>query len=217
MGTSRLHSVVGDCEGPLERGVQRVQRFSEFLGSELQLRHSTCGIATAALQKYLKRELDIDTTRMIVDLPEAGAEFQKQHVILRSMDVTIDPTYSQLLEYAGLSAIDASSFHDLTTYYPEVKIAVIEDQAKDAFVADFARIAFDLTHSTHPVLVGERSSAPFPIDDTEEIAVFFDPIWTPDRFRPFPVESQPGVNEAAERIFRMMDTERTALSVTMSV
>lgn len=217
MGTSHLQLVVGDCEGPLERGVQRVQQFSEFLGSELQLRHSTCGIATAALQKYLKREFDIDTTRMIVDLPDAGAEFQERHVMLRSLDATIDPTYSQLLEYAGLSAIDASSSPDLTRYYPEAKIAVIEDRAKDAFVADFARIAFDLTHSTHPVLISEQSSAPFPIDDMGEITAFFDPIWTPVMFRPFPVESQPEVNKAAERIFQMMDAERTALSVTMNV
>jgi|GEM_PF-4629490 hypothetical protein len=217
MSTSYLHTAVGNSEAPLERGVQRVQRFSQFLGEELQLRHSTCGIATAALQKYLKREYDIDTQRMVVALPELGVRFDSRHVVLRHEGATIDPTYSLLLEYAGLGAVDASLSPELKSYYPDAKIAIIEDQTRDEFITQFARRAFELTHSDHPVLVKNRPFVPFLTSNVEEVAAFFDPIWSPEQFHPFPSDAQPHVDEAAEHIFHIMRVEREATSVTMNV
>ncbi len=180
MRSTELKAITENIVSPLEHGLMEEVKFTEFLGPELQLRYSLCGLATAALQRYLVERHEVQTTRIIIDLPETIPSLQSRHVFLRhEANISIDPTYSQFFEYAGFSAIDASNEPSLIPLYPETKIAVVQDIEADRFIADFAADAWRAARAAH------RESSEITIDQLEQL---YRRIWQPLTARRFPAK-----------------------------
>lgn len=191
MNTAELRTITESVVGPLEHGLLDEVKVTEFLGTDLQLRFSLCGLATAALQTYLRDCHDVRTTRIIIDLPETSPSLQSRHVFLRhNAATTIDPTYSQFFEYAGFSAIDVSLEPAYALHYPETKIAVIQDPEVDGFIASFAAQAWRAARAAHGE--PERSVA--------EIEQLSRAIWKPEKARRFPAQPDPMVDRIVARM-----------------
>jgi len=191
MRAGELQAITEEVVGSLEHGLFEEVKFTEFLGPELQLRYSLCGLATAALQRYLSEYHQLRTTRIIIDLPVVSPDGQTRHTFLRhDSHITIDPTYSQFFDYAGFSAIDASLDRSLSRHYPDTKIAVIEDEKRERFVGNYALQAWE----AGLVVQGFPSRS---VDDLEKI---YRRIWEPETCRRFPTKQDAIVDNLVERM-----------------
>lgn len=191
MRARELRAITEDIAGPLEHGLLKEVQFTEFLGPELQLRYSLCGLATAALQRYLAERHNVPTTRVIVDLPEGSSDLQTRHVFLRhDGHISVDPTYSQFFDYAGLSAIDVSLDTSLSSLYPDEKILVLEDQKADDFIADYAVQA----------LAAGRAIGNTEAPTMDELQTIYRQIWQPKTCRRFPAGQDAMVDRLVARM-----------------
>lgn len=191
MRASELQAITEEAVGPLERGLYEEVGITEFLGPELQLRYSMCGLASAALQRHLIERHNTVTTPVIINLPDGSPSMQSRHVFLRyAGHITIDPTYSQFFEYAGFSAVDASLDRSLTVHYPETKILVLEDQKADDFIADFAVRALQAGRAIgHPK-----------VPSLGKLQATYRQIWKPETGKRFSVPQDAIVDRLVERM-----------------
>jgi len=176
MRVPELRTITDGVAGSLARGIQEEVKIIDFLPTDEVLRYSVCGLATAALQEYLREQYQVQTTRVIIDLPERSPSLQNRHVFLRhNRAITIDPTYGQFFEYAGMSVIDLVERPELAALYPEAKIAVIEDAEAKRFIGDLALRAYAAGQEAQ----GEASSS------VEELESLFSAVWMPKVGRRF--------------------------------
>ena len=191
MRASELRTITEGVAGSLGRAVQKEVKFIDFLPSDDVLRYSVCGLATAALQRYLKECHDVQTTRIIIDLPERSPSMQNRHVFLRHMgSITIDPTYGQFFEYAGMSVIDTVERPELTTHYPSYKIAVVEDANVGEFITDIAHRAYLAGGEVQ----GESSST------EQELEQLYTAIWAPATAKRFPASDDVMVDRIVQKM-----------------
>lgn len=176
MRVVELQEATRGVEASLGQALFNEMKFTEFLGPDLQLRFSCCGLATAALQRYLRERHDVETTRIIIDLPDLSPSMQSRHVFLRhNASITIDPSYGQFFEYAGFSAIDAVERPELANLYPEDKIAVVADEESGDFIARLATQAFAAAEQAFGQ--AERS--------VDELTELYRSIWQPKQAKRF--------------------------------
>lgn len=191
MRAIELQAITEEIVGSLEHGLFESPLITEWLGTDLQLRYSVCGLATAGLQRYLAEYHDVRTRRILIDLPEESPNGQTRHVFLRhGDDITIDPTYSQFFDYAGFTANAVSFDHSLAVHYPETKIAVIEDKSVDRFVATYALQAYRAGIALNGR--AERS--------VEDLKKIYGSIWRPRVQSGCSLELDPMVTRLVERM-----------------
>lgn len=193
MNAVELRAITDKVVGSLERGIQEEVGVTDFLGPELQLRYSVCGLATAALERYFAEAHGVATTRVIVNLPETPPSMQVRHVFLRhAKSITIDPTYSQFYEYAGILPHDAVENPQVAAVYPAEKIAVVDDKDCDLFIA---RLALDACSGAQSVLGESHRSV-------EELDAIFRGIWQPTSCKRFPAPQDPMVDRIVDGMKR---------------
>lgn len=200
-----LPAILQEITPHLERGLAATSIDNSPL--EQQLRRTNCGLATAALQRILTDEYDITTTRMIARLEQAPRGLNSrttEHVILRTDDDIIDPTYSQFFGYVGLDArrADEERLHHL---YPQQKIAHFAIANSMVFARSLASHA----SSIQQTLPDRTSRALPPLDklrtaSTDELDATYESIYDIKNYQPFTVESQiednPSYKTTVERI-----------------
>jgi hypothetical protein len=188
-----LKSIVQDITPSLEKALA-TDSFTSAIPETLQLRYTQCGLATAALQAYLLDEFDIKTDRVINRLTEAprGPNFRvESHVVLKTDQHIIDPTYGQFMNYVGLTHYSAAE-HDIAHLYPRRKIAVYGFEDSRAFADTFANHAFqtdqnDLIPRPRVEYVPDGQLRGASLDEMQHV---YQSIWNPDTYTPFPIESQ---------------------------
>jgi hypothetical protein len=166
------------------------------LDASLQLRSTTCWLATAALQHVLLDEYNIKTNRLKALPPKAPrgmSSRREQHVILSTDQYVIDPTNSQFFSYVGLDSHRAQR-ESLTNLYPEQKIAVFERENAAEFANEFAIRAKFLQENLGPRQESDFLTLP-PLDsllhtDFDELAAVYSDIWNLDNYSSFSVEEQ---------------------------
>jgi|GEM_PF-2413314 len=165
---------------------------------DLQLQGSVCGLATAALQLYMRETYDMNLDRRIATPRKAPRGLNSrvlQHVSLFRDGQMIDPSYRQFFTYIGLSQNAANVQPDLKELFPSDKIAVIGSDKARSF-AD--RMAVHM-HMIEPEVARRRPAGlvSYPPENSlvgrtlgEKEEVLRD-IWNPTGYNTlFPLEDQ---------------------------
>jgi hypothetical protein len=212
---TKLESVVAASTPLLERALYlEVER---RYATELQLRGTVCGLATAALQLYANERHGLVLDRRRVTPPKAprGMNSRKlEHVGLFDDNTMIDPTYGQFFSYVGLSQTAAQYQPGLVTLFPKDKVAVIPKRE----ARTFARSMAAHMHAVEPEVLRRTPSGyvAYPPENSlrgsslakkEEV---LEDIWNPNGYRDFPLDSQSTSfqNRALRLAARMHELER---------
>lgn len=218
---SRLRQIANEVTPHLESGldITAAEGFRKP-APEMQLRASHCGIATAALQGYLREAHDIDTERLIatadLQVPGVGGG-RERHVMLRTPDgVYIDPTHGQFLSHIGLTWQVAETHHK-TELFPDPKIMVTSDLGK--FATAYA-VRVHMLDEANAVADNERGIELRTTGKLRNTALalkqgFYNRLWSPDSMEPFPIEEQPEhMRKHARRIIDHMMSKKASASRT---
>ena len=150
------------------------------------VRISNCGVATALVQHNLKEHYDVTTSRLFGEAPLAprtrfGRIFG--HVVLRTEDTLIDPTYGQLFSYVG---VDLSSPHMKDFVHPGPLALAIDLENPDATLEPL----IDDLHEAASVKTGSLDAyAPLRDQGRQAIrAVIYD-IYNLEHYVPYEVEA----------------------------
>lgn len=191
---SELHKIISESTPLLEEALREHE--APQYATELQLRGSVCGLATAALQLYVRGRHNMLLDRRIATPSSAprGLSFRKlEHVTLFDRDTMIDPSYGQFFAYVGLSREAVHAQPSMSQLYPDDKVAIIHRGTANTFAEDMAthmhRIEPEVARqrslrSSHPP---ENSLVGTPID--EKKAVLRD-VWDPTGYKAFPLDDQ---------------------------
>ena len=203
-----LEAIITRATVPLEKALA-YESLTEGFGEDLQLRYSYCGVATAALQRYLQ-DHKITTERVITE-PEVAPRHMNQrhmsHVALRHESLLIDPTYSQFLSYVGVMPARVLQREALRRFYPARKIAVFPVESSNEFAAAFAKVAHAADVEIEPLNIGHDS---YPPDDAlrgtslDEKFEVYRAIWSPNDYKCFPVDEQPALHDHINKIYGLM-------------
>lgn len=191
-----LRQVVSDA-APLMEEALRLEEFPDHEGG-LQLRGSVCGLATGALQLYVKQKHDVALDRRLAVPEKAPRGLNSRllrHVTLFDGDDMIDPSYSQFFSYVGLSPAAARARPGLATLYPAGKIAIIPASTSDKFAEGMAAhmqaIEQEVAYRRGPDLPAyppENSLIGTTVVEKTEV---LRDIWNPNGYdMPFPLEGQ---------------------------
>ena len=183
----------------MEKAISPLYSPPEILPAKLQLRHSYCGIATAALQGYLRTQYDIETSRYAAEPPlmPQGAGFHRANHVLLKVDqdddpAWIDPSWSQFFRYVGLDARLAHRHPELTSLYPDDElIAVFNESQVEAFSEKVATQALGIRTAIQngdmlaDVLRYPDTNALEDCDDEAFYTTYGD-IWSLGHYYPYP-------------------------------
>lgn len=204
---TKLRTLADDATPLLEAGLKEYALNSN-VPQELQLRMSNCGMATAALQLWLREAYDIDTERVLARTDLIVDDITKSrrvsHVVLRTEGGKyVDPTYSQFYAHVGLTHRVAAS-QELIELYPHQKIAVFSDPA--TFAQEYATSVHELDVIGVPAGEFEiGTDGAFRGASEDEMGDFYSRLWSPDSSEAFPLEEQkPHFQSAARKIADMM-------------
>jgi hypothetical protein len=217
MSSAELGGIIASSTALLERAYQ-LEEDDRHFAVELQLRGSVCGIATGALQAYVRERhgLLLDRRLAVPEKAPRGINSRLlRHVGLFTEEEMIDPSYSQFFEYVGLDRTAARNDSRFTQLYPVAKVAVIEVARSDAF----ADLIAEHAHAIEPKVAqlreaGQRALPPvnslvgMRLVEKEEV---FRDIWNPNNYdMPFPVAEQPESfqRRVARVADRMMELEK---------
>jgi len=193
----RLGGAIREVEVPLGQALRDTLGVTEWLDAELQLTYSVCGVATAAMQRYLENQ-GIVTNRLKHDFTAitSGARIEGSHVVLETDDKrVIDPTYSQYFELVGLSSQLAQQFGDMRSLLPDERVAMFPTSAHKQFATDIARRALAIRPEVEDALASRilnfhysppslEGVAPRSVEDVYKV------IWDMPRYAEFPLEHQ---------------------------
>jgi hypothetical protein len=170
--------------------------------ASLQLRNSLCGVATGALQRYVKERHDITLERRIGTPPKAPREINSRrmsHVVLlaesEEENIVIDPTHGQFLRYVGLTPARATSHDALADLYLDPKIVMVGAGE----TREFADVVATHAHRIEPQVqqaVYADADAFGSIDmlvgaTLEQKKSVYRDVWNPAHYKTvFPVEEQ---------------------------
>lgn len=158
-----IEAAIDEVELPLSNALYRTHLFGTlgWLDADIQLTYPQCGLATAVLQIYLEQE-GFTTQRMTRNIPAppipSYATDSLAHVVLRSEDVMIDPTYTQFYAASGLSSGIASYSAKMKALYPEKKIAVIRNNESADFGCSFAKKVIQMKSDFMQLFIEEKDS-----------------------------------------------------------
>lgn len=166
-------------------------------GSGHALRYSSCGFATALLQRHLEREYGIATHRLrnasILTVPKRpSSSGAYDHVVLHEPhhDLVIDPTYSQFMSLFGLTAIRASvmSSELRDQLYPKAQIALFPAtdyrEFSSSIIAYAAATETERVESVGPIGISKNTRLPAGLSE-ETINHVVAEIWNIDRYEPY--------------------------------
>ena len=192
---SELHTILSEATPLLETALREVE--APQYDTDLQLRGSVCGLATAALQLYVRNNHNLTLDRRIASpsrAPRGLSSRRLEHVVLFDGSKMIDPSYGQFFAYVGLSREAVHDRPKLARLYPDDKVVVINRGSSHSFADAMATHM----HTIEPEVAKQRNPhlRAYPpenslVDTTldEKRAVLRD-IWDPTSYRPFPLEGQ---------------------------
>lgn len=206
---TKLRTLADDATPLLEAGLKEfeVKHFQTY-PQEIQLRASNCGIATAALQQWLREAHDVESQRLITraDLTVANMAKSRRvsHVILKAEGgVYLDPTYSQFHAHVGLTPL-AAGLEGNAELYPNHKIAVYADP--EAFAHEYAASVYAADQKG--VVAGDLevgTDGAFRGADHEVMQAFYGRLWSLASSELFPLEGQkPHFQAKAQTIAQYM-------------
>lgn len=208
---TKLRNLTDEATPLLEAGLKgfEIKDFNRHTEpQELQLRMSNCGIATAALQQWLREAHGVESERLIAraDLivDDMAKSRRVSHVVLRTDGGDyVDPTYSQFHAHVGLTHRVAVS-QELVDLYPSQKIAVFSDPA--AFAQGYAASVHNLDAIGVPKQEFEGGTdGAFRGASEEEMSDFYTRLWSPASSEAFPLEEQrPHFQSTARKIADFM-------------
>jgi len=201
---NRLQGILREVEKPLSESIREHTAPDLDIDEwRLVLMRSHCGLATAALQRYL-HYFGISTRRIARTwLDDAPVSFAETHVILTTYQEIIDPTYLQTLEAAGYSASLSDHFPHLLNMTPVERIAVPNTHEFKLFGNQMGRLAVSARQEVSRLC--ELSEAPS--DDAQyaligaervlskgvsaqDLVTFYEDVWNVDRYTPYVVSQQ---------------------------
>jgi len=211
---NRLQGILREVEKPLSESIREHTAPDLDIDEwRLVLMRSHCGLATAALQRYL-HYFGISTRRIARTWPDnAPVSFAETHVILTTYQEIIDPTYLQTLEAAGYSASLAHHFPHLLNMTPVERIAVPNTHESKLFGNQMGRLAVSARQEVSRLC--ELSEAPS--DDAQyalmgaervlrkdvseqDLVKFYEDVWNIDYYAPYAMS-----NERASSIYDLTD------------
>lgn len=193
---SELYTIFSESALLLEKALHEKENHKYDV--DLQLQGSVCGLATAALQLYMREMHDMDLDRRIVTPRKAPRGLNSralQHVSLFQGGQMIDPSYRQFFTYVGLSQDAAKAQPALKGLFPSDKIAVIRADKAGSF-ADRMAVHMHTIESEVarrrpvglPSYPPENSLVGTTLGEKEEV---LRDIWNPTSYSiPFPLEDQ---------------------------
>lgn len=195
----------------LERGIVEHDKFlsARVIGPELRLRMPYCGLASIAVSSYLS-SLGYKT-RVIENTPDLTVGMDITHVLtevtLEEGTVYIDPTYSQFMEYAGVSL-----YPQYEHFFPTAKIAVFDAENVDDVIVD------PMTHASVSFLSSAlfeeeadrlRKASPFYEEGLSTIRSEFAKIWNMNNFELFEPEGY--TKKIGDRLARFVINDMSEL------
>jgi len=142
----------------------------------------TCGLASIALNEHLLQAGH--DSRIVLSKPNLAFDPDKQHVFIRVMGeqgtTIIDPTYSHLLDYAGITPGYATSIGK-SWLFPERKVAVF---AEGGQVSVAAQLATTATFIMRTVTTNGEKRELDPYSGAEMVHEL-SKIWLPENFHPY--------------------------------
>lgn len=196
---NRLQGILREVEKPLSESI-REHTAPDLDADEWRrvLMRANCGLATAALQRYL-HHFGVSTRRLARAWPDdAPTSFAKTRVILTTYQDVIDPTYLQSLEAAGYSASLARPFPSLLEMTPVERIAIFNSHESKAFGNQIGRLAISARQEVSKLC--EKFEAPdkdawFALMGAERVlrkdiseqslVAFYEDAWDLDRYIPY--------------------------------
>lgn len=206
----RLSGALAEVEAPLGRAIKETIRWTEWLDDELQLTYSFCGLATAALQRYLEDEIAVATKRLrndvfVSDLGTREDDVESHVVLETECGIVIDPTYTQFYKFVGLSSHLAQRHSQVRALLPDKKIATFDRDRFVTFSQNIATHALTIRDTLQPQLsnleqeLEETLGKPLFQSETERalrctdnqvIQNIYMRIWEMPSYRPYSIESQ---------------------------
>lgn len=193
----------------LERGLGEVHWIAKGFYPSLRLRMALCGITSVALaEKFTENEYDVE---LVISNPGIPNSKGMQHVmpLVRhgGRDVLVDATYSQFMEYVGLTpGYIIFGGEDL---YPKEKIRIIER-------GDDVAVATDLYNASRNFLENRESIAEVNwkrnvFDDVseEEQKVLWSTIWKEENFDVFAPDEE--TMDAGRKLAQFLTAEHVRL------
>lgn len=216
----RLGGILREVEAPLGRALQEHSPLLSWLDSDLQLAYSQCGIATAALQKYLTKACAVDTDRLInesfLPVPKGTPDYEIRHVVLQTKDnQVICPTFTQFYGLVGLGPELAQSYTDMRALLPQQKIALFAVKEAEVFGENLGKHAVGMRDEVKKVLSTRAldffHGNPEVYEDApaEIVIAGYQAIWRPEAYRSFPFATQvaePGGDSYDACIRAIVDT-----------
>ena len=173
----------------LERGIGKVDPIFKAVPEKYRLRTTVCGLASAAISDYSRREGI--PSRLVISQPLLEFDRSMRHVfplLGESNDpspTAIDATYSQFFSYAGLHWTYEK--YSGTTEFPPEKIMVFK-LAQRALVAKWMAekaAAFQKRNAYpyDPQLDRTLGRGPLATADKKAVQSAYSRIWDPDNIR----------------------------------
>ncbi|NCO10427.1 hypothetical protein GW930_00765 [Candidatus Saccharibacteria bacterium] len=168
----------------LENGMQE---FGRLAGTphekDFQLRSPLCDLASVALSGYLSH-LGHDA-QLLISNSEGLADVEVDHVIVRSGETIIDPTFSQFLYFAGLDCEYVRQTGE--DAFPTEKIAVFDVSDPRPAIDTLVASADAFSDKDGGLLGRNGYTAGYQVDDAkiDEFRAILEGIWNSDNYHPF--------------------------------
>ncbi len=194
----------------LEAGLGEIHPFMQSVEASLRLRmEGACGINSIAVAERLTQlgyEVDL-----VISEPRIDVAPDMQHVLAivhgTQTETTIDTSYSQFLQYAGLSSgYVAFGGKD---YFPEQKIVTFETGDSSGLVHTMAQRALYFMNVREDITELQHHTPEFASLNLEEISAVYASIWDPAYYDVF--QPTKGTIEAGKRLARYIVPEHVRL------
>jgi len=175
---------------------------------DLRLRGSVCGLATGALQLYIREMYGASMDRLVTysEIAPRGYNFRRaSHVVLADDGEFFDPTYSQFFKYVGLTPEYAQSSEQISRLYPNDPLAIFQSNNAGQFADAIALRAHEIesllpaaSEGGDPAVGALRSAT------VEEKQIVYRDLWNPQNYDTLPINDQPSLCRRAENVMRRM-------------
>lgn len=194
----------------LEHGLGEVHWLTIGYDSSLRLRLPVCGLTSLALANVMA-ENGIKASA-VISSPDLSVDPAMKHVMVKAevadQTVLIDPTYSQFLDFVGLSpGYVIFGGEDL---FPAQKIATIRAEDGMDLAKHLASTAVYFRTQRQPIEEMELSTNLMEDLTYDELVEQYYEIWNPDNFESF-VSEEPETHEVAHRLAQFILPEHVGL------
>ncbi|MGH7218091.1 MAG: hypothetical protein ACREGE_01420 [Candidatus Microsaccharimonas sp.] len=193
----------------LEQGLGEIHWIARGFHSSLRLRMAVCGLTSIALaEKFAENNYDVE---LVVSSPNIPGDPETQHVLPvvrhKGQDVLVDATYSQFMEYVGLTpGYVVFGGEDL---YPKDKIRIIGEGESDAVATELRTASQYFLKNRQPIPEIDWKGSVFDGVSEEDQEALLRTIWNENNFDTFTPDKQ--TLEAGRKLAKFITTEHVRL------